>query len=436
MGENHWQCSFDWVIRVALVSVIVAVPTFPGLVRAQPADYEAPPTIYADDVLPSSLLRSGHHRVLGEVRTVGNSLGFNIESDYGSYLAKSIPMVLVRVHEIRTLAQAITQFERDNRQLATKLRGQLQVGADSFVDILTSPLDTTAQLMNQATHNVGQTFQELNNFAEGTDRGIERDAGGANVYEQLVPGDPIVASHKRSAASQLNLDVYSSNPRVQEFLDTVARARSSGRRTAGTATIALPRSVEARVASGRVEARIRSALTHKTIRELYRHNLDSLRMMAVEVELAHAFLSHPALSPRHKTAVVEYLRHLDGVDNRAALLEAALESQTEEEAISYVQSWRMLGVFHEMIEPLAGLVSSGHIPVAITRTRGLLVVLPFDVVYWDRHTEEIFSALAVHAAEQKYSARNVVLNGVLTPKGREQFAKRGFAVRERFLFQP
>ena len=408
--------------------LVTALALHAGATRA----YESSAVVYLDQVLASSLIRSGHHRVLDEVHTSGNALEFEIESSYGSYRVRSLPMLVGRVHEIRTLAQAVDPFERNNQRLATELRGQLQVGADSFVDIITSPLHTTAQLVDQATHNVGQTLVELNQLSAG---GSAVSEAKRSVYEQMIPNDPVLASHKRNIANQLNLDVYSTNPRVQEFLDTVARARAGGQSSAGAIAVSLPPSAEVTIAGGRVAGRIRTALTHKTSGELYQYNAANLGDAGVAEDLRNAFLDHPRLSPRHKTAVTEYLLVLDGVSNRGAVLEAALDATDEPDAAYYVQMARMLASYHEREDRLRELLSSGHIGVGITRSNAVLIVVPFDIVFWDRDTDAIFSELAAYAGEQGYLARQVLVSGVLTPQARDQFAARGFDVRERFLFR-
>ena len=415
-------------LRLASLAALTA-----GLVCAfqlvAAAPYEVAPPVYLDQLLPSTLIRSGNHRVLDEVRTRGNTLEFEIESDYGFYRVRSIPMMVLRVHEIRTLAQAVDHFERQNSRLATELRGQLQVGGDSFVDLITSPFQTTTDLVDQATRNVGQTFQELNQITDRSLPAQTRSRGG--LYETLVPDDPVLASHKRSVASQLDLDAYSTNPRVQEFLNTVARARARGQPQAGSVAVALPPSAEVSIAGGRAEGRVRNVMTHKTIEELYQHNAEKLSAAGVSAEVVRSFLGHPVLSPRHKTAATEYLLLLDGVADRGAVLEASDEA----DAAYYVQMLRMLARYHEREGRLKEMLPSGHIAMGVTESNEVLVVVPFDLVYWDRETDEIFSELAAYAGRKNYRSRKILVSGVLTPQARAQFSDLGYEVRERFLFR-
>ncbi len=392
--------------------------------------YESPPRVRPDQILPAAVLASGNHRVLDEVDTKQNFIEFQIESDFGNYSPESVAMLSIRVHEIRTLAQAVDQYNRSNEQLAEELRGQLTVGADSFVEILTSPISTTSQIVGQFTTNVGQTFNEFGDFVPQT---TEADKSSINIYEQFEPGDPILASHKRNVASQLNLDLYSSNPRVQDFLDTLATARSSGQLSAGIVTISLPADGQVKVAGGSIAAAVRGAMTQNTIDRLYRRNFERMTAAGVSEDVANNFLSYPMLSPTHKTEITEHLVFLEGVGNKDALANAALNTTSENEAVAYVQVARTLSSYHERIDPLGELVSAGHIVLATTRSGGIVVVLPFDIIYWDPETQRIFSGLADFADQKGFRHRGIITPGIFTDALRRQLGQIDFDLNERFL---
>jgi hypothetical protein len=395
-------------------------------------EYETPPTVTPDSVLTPTLLASGNHRVRDQVRTLGNWLQFEIQSDFGSYQALSIPMVTLRVHEIRTLAQAVNEFQRENRELAETLRGQLAAGADSFVGSQSSPLSASSPLAGRSEGNVVQFLDELRG---GAAEGEAPTSGGQSGYQSFVPGDPILAAHKRNVASQLGLDFFSSNAKVQTFLDTVAAARGAGRQSAGTATIALPPSEEVRVAGGRVEAAARAAMTHNTINQLYRRNLQRLLSSAVDEDLANAFLSHAVLSPWHKTMLTERVAFLDGVENRGALLSAARTARSEEEALAYLHVGKMLNAYQEQSGSLRSLASAKHMVLATTRDGALLVMLPLDILYWSPETKQIFSGLEKFSREKRFQRHVVISASIITETARRGLLALGFELEERFLLR-
>jgi len=421
------------LVRACVVAA--AVFTTPASTAQFVADaYQRAPAVEPAQVVPRWLLRSGHHRFGDELELDGHTLRFVIESEFGTYRVRSLPLALIRVREINVLAQAIDHFRRSNVKLAGELRGRLEVGAESFVDILTSPLSTTGNIVGQFTRNVGKTFDEFGEFPDPGEGGATGRAGDS-AYLRYQPGDPILAAHRRSVARQLGLDVYSSNPRVQEFLDTVATARSHGRSSAGVLDVSRDRA-RAAIAGGRVDESVAATLARRGIRELYLDAESRLRALGIDDDLLHRFLSHPALSPRHRAAIVAYLEFLDGVDGRQAILEATLHTRDEVAALGQEQAARLLARYHDSIAPLRRIVDAGEVLVAVDTGSRLVAAVPFDLIYWDRNTDQTFGGLARFATERGYGGPVLLATGVLTDRARRQLEDRGFTLHEHFLLAP
>ena len=400
-----------------------------GPVMAQSGSYERPPDINLDRLLPPSMLQSSSHQVRAEAPVSANSVRFAIGSQFGLYQVSSLPLFLTRIHEIRTLDQAISSFEQNNRDVAVQLRGDLEIQGDSAVDILFRPVSATGELAKQLGSQVGQTVDE-----------IRRTAGAPNVdlampYHAAMPDDPVLASHKRSVANQLGLDVYSSNPRIQSFLNTVAVARSGGSFRASNLAVTVARLPVRQVAGGKVHAASRAAVTRDSIPELKARNSKRLAALGIDQSLAASFGNHPNLSPWHKTAIIEYLAFLDSVGNRGALLRAALKTQSEEQALGYVETGRMLGLYHESSRPIQSLLLASHLVMARTRNEVLAIVLPFDVLYWDRATAKVFDSLQKHARSSGYRGTELLLTGIATPKARASLKAAGVTVYEKFAIR-
>jgi hypothetical protein len=436
------NCFVNWTATSKGLAALCILPWLaaPALAQLVSNAHEKPPRVELDTILPANLMQSGVHRVEDNVRVKGTLFEFTLDSDLGRYDALSIPMALLRIHEIRTLAQAMDAFQRDNLQLAAALRNVVYTGNNSTVDILTSPLDSGGGVTrNYQNNNVGQAVKDL---SKGSNRGAQgpggpSGAGGAeNMYESWLPSDPILASHKRAIASHLDLDIYSSNTRVQGFLNLLARARGGGNRNAGKVQVAIPNKPEIAVDGGKIQFAVRTAMARKTVRELYIQNETALQGMGIDPDLYHAFLSHRAFSPRHKTEITAYLVFMDGVANRGALLRAALRADDEVSALGYARMARMLAYYHEHTERLTGLVSGGNVLMATTTGNNMALVLPFDLVWWSGDTDRVFSSLAKFADQNKFAARELLLVGITTDTTRMQLERRKFVVREKFLFRP
>ena len=402
--------------------------------------HEQPPRIEVDQLLPETLMRSGSHRVEGNLRLRATQFEFTIDSNHGRYDVLSTPMAILRIHEIRTLAQAVDAYQRDNQKLAAELRGVMHVGGDSAVDILTSPLDSAGSVIDQfVNNNIGQTIDELNNLSDPKVRRVrdpDREPGiEQNMYESWLMEDPVLAAHKRSVALHLDLDVYSSNTRVQAFLDTLARERGGGNRNAGMTTVSLPNRPEITVDRGRVEFAVRTAIARKTVRELYIQNESALRVIGIDPDIYHAFLTHRAFSPRHKTEITAYLVYMQGVANRGELLRAALRASDEVSALGYTRMARMLAFYYESTERLTGLVSGGSVLMATTTGNNMLMVLPFDLLWWSAEAERVFSSLQSFADRNSFELRELLLVGIASNAARLELERRKFLVREKYLLR-
>jgi len=411
----------------ALLAPAVAALACAGTATAQIVEsgYEPPPRVRAADVVSESQLRSGAHLVRGEVRTEGNSFHFRLESEYGTFTPGSLAMLELRVQEIRTLDQAINQYRQRDREFASELRGQLAVGADSFVDILSSPLDTASQLGEQLVTNARDTLTAVSELDFSTPREPgTAEAGGAGA---------VVEGHRRSIASQLRLDPYSTNPKVQEFLGMVARARTSGQFTAGVATITVPQPRRRQVAGGALDLELASRVSRNSAAELHAQVARQLAALGVGEDALAGFLQHRAFSPRHRAAIAAHLDYVRPAENLGAMIEAALGALDEEDALSFERMARMLAVYHEQVEPISSLRTDGPLPVAQSSAGALVAVLPVDTIYWNREADRIFAALAQHAYEHGFERRVLVVSGRVSDAARARLGGLGFEVRERFL---
>ena len=409
---------------LGLVTAVVGLG-LPISLSAQLASdaYETGDSVRAVDILPEVVLRSGHHRVRDRVLLERDIYSFEVDSDYGVYRIHTLPMLEIRTRELRTLAQAISQYKLNDDAFAERLRGQLTVNAYSLVDVVTAPFSMAEQLAN----NIGQTAEEFGDFPTGAPDTT------SPTYVDDMSIDIIGGAHKRNVAYQLGLDAYSTNPKVQEFLNTVARARSSGHFKAGVATIRIPPSRQVKIAGGRLDAEIRSLLKELSPDKLDGGIDDQLARIGVTAEDRHRFTNHAQYSPRHKTVITAYLDFVRGIENREVLIHAALSARSEAEALSYEVLSKMLAHYHESVEPVLALEFLADLPVAISSSERLLVLMPVDVIRWDRRTEKNFAALSRRLSMAGHLYPELVVSGSLTEKSRKGLDHYGFSYREQFL---
>ncbi|MCP4042108.1 MAG: hypothetical protein GY731_09175 [Gammaproteobacteria bacterium] len=370
----------------------------------------------AADILPGNMRQSSYHRVDNEVNTEDGLYRFTLGSDFGAYDVISLALLKIRVHEVRTLARATALLQREERPDFDSVPGQLHVTGSSVRDILTSPLNTSSQLAGQFTDKMGRTLGgEVVSPGGHGDQGIQ-----------------VSSAQRRNMARQLDLDVYSSNPEVQRFLDAVTRARTSGR--IGSLTpMARPASGGVQVAGGVVDAEIKARLKNLSEDELVAFNRGLLMDMGIDPALIRRFLTHPAYSHTHRTSISVYLAVLEPVANRDLFLSTAVKAVSEADALAYQQLAFMLTYYHENISRLRELRAGGEFPLAVTAKGRLLLAMPVDIVYWTGDLERSLGNLTRYAGMADYRDWELITTGTLTNTARDAAVKRGFRLREKLL---
>jgi hypothetical protein len=160
---------------------------------------------------------------------------------------------------------------------------------------------------------------------------------------------------------------------------------------------------------------------------------EQLLAMKVAPEVTERFATHPQFSPRHKVAIVAHLDFLRGTDNRALLVESMLAARSETDALSYEYLVRMLAYYHEHYEAIARIEMLAALPIAVTESGRLLIVMPVDYIYWNRENDEVFAALAKQLSARGFEDRQVLVDGTLSNRAKEGLRAHGFSYAENFL---
>jgi hypothetical protein len=385
------------------------------------AYYEARPVIRMSDVLTSQQAQSVYHRV-EDIELSGKFYSFRVDSDMGKYDITSLAMFRNRIQEISTLAQAISEFSRKDENLSEEIRGQFSIRADSAIDILSKPVESATELAGQFAENLNDTLS-----------GIPENATSTYGYHEQESSDPVAAMHKRNIASQWDLDVYSTNIRVQEFLNTVTKARLSGRISAGTASLRSQVNRPLKAADTEIEAYTEYLLKSKNIQELDQTNRGLLVDMNINTEIIDKFLQHAAFSPRHLTRITHYLDSLNGVRNRSAFIEAATQVENEVMALAFDESAMMLKYYHDKVARLEKLFAGSELLEAISKDGRIVYFVPIDLIYWSEQTEQLFNSLQIRAKQSGFSAWELVTAGTITVEASKELQQRKFTVRDKFV---
>ena len=178
--------------------------------------YESTPVVNLSEILPPELQQSLKHRVK-EVEVRGGMFHFYLESDFGAYYIDSMGLLRERVREIIILGNAISYSGDVEHDMSGKVGDQLEIRSEHALDIIRQPVKSAADLAGQVANSLNETLG-----GQGVQTRRQQIYGGSEA------SDPVLALHKRNIAGQWQLDIYSTNSRVQDFLDSVAKNRLEG----------------------------------------------------------------------------------------------------------------------------------------------------------------------------------------------------------------
>ncbi|MBI1731375.1 MAG: hypothetical protein HYR49_01230 [Gammaproteobacteria bacterium] len=376
------------------------------------------------EVLPPELRQSVHHTVEG-VELRDGYYTFPVDSEFGPFVAESLSQLRGLIGELEILSQAINQFAQGSQALEPEARGQFSIQADSAVDILARPVDTATDLAGQLGSNINEALRGSPVLI------TERQRVDFAAAESA---DPTTSMHKRNIAAQWGFDVYSSNHTVQDFLNTVARARAGGRISAGAPAFIRSKQIPARSVDAAVDAEVWALLKSETAAALADDNRRLLTGMQIPAATIDAFMAHAAFSPRHQTRITRYLAALDRVVNRAAFMESALRSDSERGAVAHENLAMMLLHFHRHVAPLRKLHFGNNALQAIHGDSGILVLLPEDVIIWSADVERALDAVATRVKGGGFRNLDLMTAGAVSPSAQVQIGARGFNLRDHMIF--
>jgi hypothetical protein len=388
-------------------------------VLATADDFELPARVDAADILPPAFLRSAHYRIAPGVRARDNFYHFEVNSDYGNYAVTSLAMLRIRLHEIVTVAELAPRLEDGNARSA---EGRHGVGSERVVDLLTDPVRTAAQLLGNIQHNVEQTFAA-------TERADGDDDAAIDTALDLNPGP-----HKRSAAAQLGIDVYSSNPALQGALNAVAELRSAGKTASSISPLVRNVYDTARFGSGALDMRLESHLKNAGSDALNAELLATLSELGVSERVRMAFLTHRAFTPRTRLYFASYIELLAPLRGLDTIFAAAASAQTEADALAYVGYARMLAHYQMHTGDLAAVITESRFPTfATTQGQGVLS-LPLDYLAWTAPVAAAIDALDGIRQANDLNGFILLLAGAPTARATTELARRLVELRAHYSY--
>jgi uncharacterized lipoprotein YbaY len=390
--------------------------TLAGKCRTIVTRYDRITQARASEILPPELLSGPHHEVNEEVSIRGPQYFFVVDSDFGQFQAQGRARLRRLVREINAIA-ALKEVTKKK----------------SFKDALTqSALDPVAALKELALNPV--------DTVTGIPKGIwtfvvtskESLSQGRSQYEdRYIESLVTVSKYKRSYSAELGIDVYTSNPVVQEELNRLSWVAA----TANWAPTLLLMPVSGTgkrlyTAFGWTETLNR--IITETAPDILRHrNNKKLETMGIPGKLRGRFLSHKYYSPRNHTVITEYLASMKEVKEIELMIEQALRADSEIDAFTYQQIVEILAGYSRSVSPIIEFRVHKGIPVGYAKNGSLVMGFPADFGLWTAFSEYLFEDFGKkQTVSEETKKPELWIFGEFSPRARRELGKLGISVTE------
>jgi len=415
----------------AVPSRLTTALAFAAAALAGAAAYEAPRSFKASELLKPSQVKGPHHSVAPTVKTEGYLHVFDITTDYGPLEAEGEAMLLMRLHEVGALAE-LDEVSKSEVFLKAAGTSVLNVGK-GFASAVKDPAATAKGVgggIKRFGTNLGRKAKRTTDKAVDSVASDDDTAGGpekSTTDKAAAAGTGMaysvlgVNSGARKWAQKLGVDPYTTNPILKKALTDIGQIDAAGG-IAAKVVVPIPM-----VVSG--TASVGGLVWSKDPEELLKSNEQAFKQLGVGGDvIKQLYLSKGfSLSLHTRFATNLSAVHVPGCADYVA---TAAESDTEREALFFVESAEMLARFHKTA-PVAAVLPDSRALVAKTKDGRVVVMLPVDWVRWTEAYEKALGEVEKRAkAELGATKLELRMTGTMSAVAKQEMATRGWTFVE------
>jgi hypothetical protein len=392
---------------------------------AAPAEqFERPPILAAQVLVPTSLISGEGFHIDEQVPTDGLMAHFIIRSDVGIFPANSIEMLKIRVAEIPAIIE-LTKTSKTKvfaQSLATNAARPVQAAGQMVMH----PIDTVTGLpagVGRFFGRVGLAGQKLKEAATEPEEASAGEKAGqfGTTTVQATRNVFGYEQERRELAKKLHVDPYTTNPVLSKQLDdfalTAFRAHVG---VTTTMSVFIPGSIA--ITATRV---VSSWVWDTPKADLIVRDEKALQRLHVPATTIKTFMRNPVFPLSVQTAFITNLERLSGVPGSVKTVELASTAESEVQARFLTDAVGMLVRYNDTHAPIARLLVRRAI-IGQDRNGVIVVQAPVDYVSWT----ELVSSFA-HRPDLATSRRIIWLTGQLSPMAKENFRTLGWTVNEK-----
>ena len=398
---------------------------------AMAAAYEGPRSFKASELLKPSQVKGPHYSVAPTVKTEGYLHVFEITSDYGPLEAEGEAMLLMRLHEVGALAQ-LDDVSKSEVFLKSAGTSVLNVGK-GVASAVKDPAATAKGIgggVKRFGTNLGRKAKRTTDKAVDSVSGDDKPAEGADkstTAKAAEAGTGMAYSMlgvngaARKWAQKVGVDPYTTNPILKKALTDLGQIDAAGG-IAAKIVVPIPM-----VVSG--TASVGNLVWAKDPEELLKINEQKFKELGVGGDVIKQLYLSKGFSLSLHTRFANNLSAVH-VPGGADYVATAAESDTEREALFFVESAELLARFHTTA-PVVAVLPDSRALVAKTKDARAVVMLPVDWVSWTEAYEKALGEVEKRAkAELGATKLELRMTGTMSAVAKKEMSTRGWSVVE------
>jgi hypothetical protein len=353
---------------------------------------EIAPAFSASRVLPKEILRGPNYQIAESVPVEEYQYVFTVKSDFGTITARGRDMLGLRLRELKSI-EAARKLSKDPL-LVDGILAPLKDTEKGLKLIITEPLETL----------------------ERAPKGID-----LMVNQYTDPADRRAGSpDRRKLATELDCDPETANPVLKKLLDDMTLELFGGSLVTQAAMSFVP---GLSVPATTVQMK---EMIAKSPPSVINDEIDGeLEAAGVEKSIRSRFHYSTAFTTIQRLQLIDQFRALDGVQNRAALIEGAAEARTEVDALCCIREGMLL-VDIRARKPIRQLKFIG-LPLAVLDNGTHVLVCPYDYV---TNTREVVDNVGEYRASNPNVTTVLVTAGRVSPAARNTIESADISIVE------
>ena len=370
--------------------------------------------------------RTDYYTIDPEVVAAAYSYFFHVEGDGHVFVVGSFINLAKLCHELAVLEDI--KKRNKGKEFASGLGDSLKGIGTGLGNLVMHP----GLSMKNAGEHFRQTGRALERAVD-SDAKVGRDATGTD--RSHLGGGPAGADRRR-LAYELGVDVYTSNPVLQEALIEYSRLRAAG----GFATWAIPYDIGMLSVMNPVgdDANTEVLIRDYEPNELRRKIGEELEpVLGMDREDGRAPLNNLLMNPNYTPRSIAYigldLSYLARVGNLPMIVEKLAGAESPDEADVLALELRLYSFFHRRIEPLREFIPFQTLFAAKGANDVFYFMFFGDTLRpWD-HTRQGFDMMVDEAIASKARGMEIWTIGDVHPSLVQRAADRGVKIKQNIL---